>query len=78
MTITIGQLIQQKQFSFDEFIARYGGDDRYEIIDGEVFDLEPTGLHEEVAAFITAKICVQIDRKGLPWFVFQRGILRPS
>jgi Uma2 family endonuclease len=37
-----------------------------------------TGTHEEVAAFITAKICVQIDGSGLPWFVLQRGLLRPS
>ena len=54
------QPIQQKPLSFDEFLARYGGNNRYELIDGEVFDLEPTGLHEEVAAFMTAKICVQI------------------
>lgn len=78
MTIAINQPIQQKPLSFDEFIARYSGDNRYELIDGEVFDLEPTGLHEEVAAFITTKICVQIDRAGLPWFVLQRGLLRPS
>ena len=78
MSIAISQPIQQKPLSFDEFIARYGGDNRYELIDGEVFDLEPTGLHEEVAAFITAKICVQIDIKGLPWFVLQRGLLCPS
>jgi Uma2 family endonuclease len=78
MTLAIDQPIQQKPLSFDEFLARYGGDNRYELIDGEVFDLEPTGLHEEVAAFITAKICVQIDRIGLPWFVLQRGLLRPS
>lgn len=78
MTIGIDQPIQQKPLSFDEFIARYGGDNRYELIDGEVFDLEPTGPHEEVAAFITTKICVQIDGTGLPWFVLQRGLLRPS
>lgn len=78
MTIAIDQPIQQKPLSFDEFIARYGGDNRYELIDGEVFDLEPTGPHEEVAAFITTKICVQIDRTDLPWFVIQRGLLRPS
>jgi Uma2 family endonuclease len=86
MIIAIDQPIQQKPLSFDEFITRYGGDNRYELIDGEVFDLEPTGSHVreaslqeiEVAAFITAKICVQIDRTGLPWFVLQRGILRPS
>lgn len=78
MTIAIDQPIQQKPLSFDEFIARYGGDNRYELIDGEVFDLEPTGLHEELAAFITTKICVQIDKTGLNWFVLQRGLLRPS
>jgi Uma2 family endonuclease len=72
------QLIQQRPLSFDEFLASYGGDNRYELIDGEVFDLEPTGQHEEVAAFITAKLCVQIDGLGLPWFVLQRGLLRPA
>jgi Uma2 family endonuclease len=78
MTIAIDQAIQQKPLSFDEFLAGYGGNNRYELIDGEVFDLEPTGPHEEVAAFITAKICVQVDTIGLPWFVLQRGLLRPS
>jgi Uma2 family endonuclease len=69
---------QQQPISFDEFLARYGRDNRYELIDGEVFDLEPTGSHEEVTAFITTKLCVQIDAKDLPWFVLQRGILRPA
>jgi Uma2 family endonuclease len=78
MIIAVDQTIQQKPLSFDEFIARYGDDNRYELIDGEVFDLEPTGTHEEVAAFITAKLCVQIDRTTLPWFILQRGLLRPS
>ena len=78
MTIAIDQPIQQKPLSFDEFLARYGDDNRYELIDGEVFDLEPTGPHEEIAAFITAKLCVQIDGAGFPWFVLQRGLLRPT
>lgn len=78
MALAINQLIQQKTLSFNEFLVQYGSDNRYELIDGEVFDLEPTGQHEEVAAFITAKICVQIERAGLPWFVLQRGLLRPS
>ncbi|NES23314.1 MAG: Uma2 family endonuclease [Symploca sp. SIO3E6] len=78
MTLGIEQPIQQKLLNFEEFLARYGSDNRYELIDGEVFDLEPTGQHEEVAALITTKICVQIDRIGLPWFVLQRGLFRPS
>ncbi len=78
MALAINQLTPQKSLSFDEFLVQYGGDNRYELIDGEVFDLEPTGQHEEVAAFITAKICVQVEGTGLPWFVLQRGLLRPS
>jgi Uma2 family endonuclease len=78
MTLATDRPTQQKPLTFDDFIACYGGDNRYELIDGEVFDLEPTGPHEEVAAFITTKVCVQIDAIGLPWFVLQRSLLRPS
>lgn len=78
MTLSINPPTQQQPLSVDEFLALYGDDNRYELIDGEVFDLEPTSPHEEVAAFITAKLCVQIDSLNLPWFVLQRGLLRPS
>lgn len=61
MTLATDPLIQQRQFTFDEFLACYGSDKRYELIDGEVFDLEPTGQHEEVAAFITTSICALVD-----------------
>jgi Uma2 family endonuclease len=69
--------IQHKPLSFDEFLAQYGGDNRYELIDGEVFDLEPTGPHEQVAGIITKKTCVQIELADLPWLVLQRPLFRP-
>jgi Uma2 family endonuclease len=78
MTIAIERPIQQQLLSFGDFVARYGDSNRYELIDGEVFDLEPTGYHEEVSAFITTKVCAQIDAIALNWFVLQRGLLRPS
>ncbi|WP_373529448.1 Uma2 family endonuclease [Nostoc sp.] len=78
MALATDRPIQQKALNFDEFIVRYRDDNRYELIDGDIFDLEPTGLHEEVAAFITTKVCVQIDQMGLPWFVLQRGLIRPA
>jgi Uma2 family endonuclease len=78
MTMTINQPIQQQPLSFEEYLACYGGENRHELIDGEVFDLEPTGQHEQVAAFLTTKICVQIDSENSPWFVLQRGLLRPA
>ena len=78
MTIATEIPRQQQLLSFGDFIVRYGDSNRYELIDGEVFDLEPTGYHEEVSAFTTRKICAQIDAIGLNWFVLQRGLLRPS
>jgi Uma2 family endonuclease len=78
MTIAADRPIQQKALSFDEFLAQYGGDNRYELIDGEVFDLEPTGPHEQVAGIITKKTCFQIELAQLPWTVLQRPLFRPA
>jgi Uma2 family endonuclease len=77
MTIARDRIIQQQPLTFDEFLAQYGGDKRFELIDGEVFDLEPTGLHEEVAGFITQKICYQVELGQMPFLVFQRPLFRP-
>jgi Uma2 family endonuclease len=78
MSLATDRLLQQLSLSFEEFLAAYGDDNRYELIDGEMFDFEPTGPHEEVAGLITTKVCVHLDRRGLPWFVLQRGLLRPT
>ncbi|MBR8838532.1 MAG: Uma2 family endonuclease [Stigonema ocellatum SAG 48.90 = DSM 106950] len=45
-----------KLLTFDDFIARYGDNERYELIDGELIEMEPTGPHEEVAAFVLRKV----------------------
>jgi Uma2 family endonuclease len=77
MTLALDRQIQQKPLTVDEFVAQYGDDKRYELIDGEVFDLEPTGPHEEVAGFITQKVCFQIELVQLYWTVLQRPLFRP-
>jgi Uma2 family endonuclease len=76
MLIAIEHPIQQKPITLEEFLVKYGDDDRYELIDGKVFDLEPTGPHEEVAAFIDRKLNVQIDHLELPYFIPQRCLIK--
>ncbi|NJN30915.1 MAG: Uma2 family endonuclease [Synechococcales cyanobacterium RM1_1_8] len=78
MTFTTDRPIQQKPLNVDEFLSQYGGDKRYELIDGEVFDLEPTGPHEQVASFITKQVSVQIVVNEHPWAILQRPLFRPS
>jgi Uma2 family endonuclease len=77
MTVAVERPNPQQALRFEEFMSQYGEDDRYELIDGEVFDLEPTGSHEEVAAFIDRKLNVQIDNLGLPYFLPQRCLIKP-
>jgi Uma2 family endonuclease len=61
--------LQQMRWTFEEFVAAYLEDSRYELIDGELIDLEPTGPHEKVAGFVSRKLNVQIDQFDLPWFI---------
>ena len=59
-----------------DFIDRYGDDARYEVIDGELIDLEPTGFHEQVAGFIGRKLNVAIERQDCPYVIPYRCLLK--
>ncbi len=67
----------ERPLSFEAFLGQYGDDDRYELIDGELFDLEPTGPHEEVAAAIARWLNYQIVQQGLNYFIPPRCLIRP-
>jgi Uma2 family endonuclease len=51
-----------KLLSLEEFISQHGDNTRYELIDGELRDMEPTGPHEAVAGSIAGRIYVEIFR----------------
>ena len=65
-----------KLLNFDEFLASYGDDARYELIDGELIEMEPTGPHEQVSAFLGRKFNVEIDKQNLPYFIPPRCLIR--
>ncbi|AOX03674.1 hypothetical protein BJP34_33390 [Moorena producens PAL-8-15-08-1] len=61
----------------EEFIAQYGDDQRYELIDGELIEIEQTGSHEQVVALISRKLNVEIDRLDVPYFIPHRCLIQP-
>lgn len=65
-----------KLLAVDEFITQYGDNERYELIDGELIDMEPTGPHEQVAAFVGRKLNVEIDRQYLDYFIPYRCLIK--
>ena len=52
--------------SFEAFSAHYGDDPRYELIDGELRCLEPTGPHASVAGKVAAYLYAEILRQQFP------------
>lgn len=81
MALASDRPLQPISLNFDEFLARYGDDSRYELIDGERFDLEPTGPHGEVAATIARwlndDLNYDIVQQGADYFIPHRGLIKP-
>ena len=78
MTFASDLVTQSIPLSFEDFLAQYGDDDRYELIDGELFDLETTGPHEEVAAKNRAMAEFRNRyQQGLNYFVPHRCLIKP-
>ncbi|MEN9222442.1 MAG: Uma2 family endonuclease [Thermostichus sp. BF3_bins_97] len=61
--------LQPKLRTVATFIKDYGDNPQYELIDGELIDLEPTGVHEEVAGFIGRKLNVAIEQQKAPYVI---------
>ncbi|NDJ24757.1 Uma2 family endonuclease [Nostoc sp. B(2019)] len=66
-----------KLLTFEQFITEYGDNPRYELIDGELRDIEPTGPHEEVSGSIAGRIYVEILRSNLNWLIPKTCLIKP-
>lgn len=67
-----------KPITFTEFLDWYpDGKGRYELYQGVVVEMNPTGDHEEVAAFLNRKINVEIERQTLPYLIPRTYLVKP-
>jgi len=65
-----------KLLTVEEFIVHYGDNEHYELIDSELIEMEPTGPHEQVSAFIGRKLNVEIDRQEVSYFIPPRCLIK--
>jgi Uma2 family endonuclease len=65
-----------KLINVNDFITQYGDNNNYELIDGELIEIEPTGPHEQVSSFTSRKLNVEIDRHNLPYFTPHRCLIK--
>lgn len=63
--------------SFEEFLTQYGENARYELIDGELRDMEPTGPHEAVSGNIAGRIYVELFQAKHNWLIPKNCLIKP-
>lgn len=67
----------QKILTFETFLDQYCDNFRYELADGELVDMEPTGPHETVSGKLATQIGIAIAAEKLPWFIPRTCLIRP-
>lgn len=68
--------LPSKTLSINKFINSFGDNSNYELIDGELIDLEPAGIHEQIAAFLGRKLNVQIENQALAYLIPYRCLVK--
>jgi len=70
---------QTRPLVFEEYLDLYpdnGG--IYELINGEIVEVNPTGDHEEVIALLVAELNVEIRRQQRPYFLPRTCTIKPQ
>jgi Uma2 family endonuclease len=68
---------ESKLMSLEEFFDWYpDGYGRFELHNGVIIKMQPTGTHEQVAGFLASKLSVYIERLNLPFFIPRQGLIK--
>ena len=62
--------------SFDEFLAWKPQDGRFELRNGVIVEMQPTGKHEEVTGFLIAELTMEVRRLQLPYFPPKQALIK--
>lgn len=63
--------------TLEEFWDWYpDGYGRFELHNGEIVEVQPTGTHEKVAGFLALELGVEIKRLNLPFFIPRQGLIK--
>jgi Uma2 family endonuclease len=69
----------EKPISFETFLAWYPEDGRrYELIEGMIVEMLPTGPHEDVSGFLVAELNAEIRRNSLPYSIPRTCLIKPQ
>ena len=64
MTQTIPEIT-----TFEDFLDWKPSNKQYELYEGIIVEMQPTGKHEEITGFLTTELAVEYKRLKLPYFI---------
>ena len=65
-----------KTTTFDEFIEWLPEDRRYELYEGKIVEMQPTGKHEDIAGFLTQELTLEYARMNLPYRIPPKALVK--
>ncbi|HAC65165.1 MAG TPA: hypothetical protein DCF68_16955 [Cyanothece sp. UBA12306] len=65
-----------KLITFDEFIEWLPESRRYELHEGIIIEMQPTGQHEEITAFLTQELTLEYARMNLPYRIPPKALVK--
>ena len=63
--------------NFQEFLAWKPETGRYELHDGAIVEMQPTGPHEQVVGLLNRKLNALLDQEDLNYFIPNTAMVRP-
>ena len=77
MNILIQEKLDLKLMTLEKFWDWYpDGYGRFELHNGEIVKVQPTGTHEKVAGFLALELGAEIKRLNLPFFIPRQGLIK--
>ena len=71
MTQTIPKLL-----TFEEFLHWKPEGRQYELHEGTIIEMQPTGKHEEITGFLTTELAVEYKRLKLPYLIPKTALVK--
>jgi Uma2 family endonuclease len=69
-------LAVSQAITLEDFLKQYADSPQYELADGELVDMEPTGYHETVSGKLAAYIDIMLLQSKQSWFMPRNCLIR--
>jgi Uma2 family endonuclease len=65
-----------KLITFDEFIEWLPENRHYELHEGKIIEMQPTGQHEDITSFLTQELTLEYLRMNLPYRIPPKALVK--